>query len=73
MEISQLDAWYSSKGGSLESPATYIVQGLCRRCCIPEVILRCMEVTFFPGSPDLKSVFKSFYIITKKLCSPFMV
>ncbi|CAL9009676.1 unnamed protein product [Prunus brigantina] len=45
MEISQLDAWYSSKGGSLESPATYIVQGLCRRCCIPEVILRCMEVS----------------------------
>ncbi|XP_020414594.1 nuclear pore complex protein NUP107 [Prunus persica] len=45
MEISRLDAWYSSKGGSLESPATYIVQGLCRRCCIPEVILRCMEVS----------------------------
>ncbi|KAL6285349.1 hypothetical protein ACE6H2_009739 [Prunus campanulata] len=45
MEISRLDAWYSSEGGSLESPATYIVQGLCRRCCIPEVILRCMEVS----------------------------
>ncbi|VVA20711.1 PREDICTED: nuclear pore [Prunus dulcis] len=45
MEISRLDAWYSSKAGSLESPATYIVQGLCRRCCIPEVILRCMEVS----------------------------
>ncbi|PQM40473.1 nuclear pore complex protein NUP107 isoform X2 [Prunus yedoensis var. nudiflora] len=53
MEISRLDAWYSSEGGSLESPATYIVQGLCRRCCIPEVILRCMEVTFFPVSLSL--------------------
>ncbi|CAL5379220.1 unnamed protein product [Camellia sinensis] len=45
MEISRLDAWYSSKDGSLEAPATYIVQGLCRRCCIPEVILRCMQIS----------------------------
>ncbi|XP_062008772.1 nuclear pore complex protein NUP107 [Rosa rugosa] len=45
MDISRLDAWYSSKDGSLESPATYIVQGLCRRCCLPEVILRCMQVS----------------------------
>lgn len=44
MEISRLDAWYSGTDGSLEGPATYIVQGLCRRCCIPEVILRCMQV-----------------------------
>ncbi|XP_028082988.1 nuclear pore complex protein NUP107-like [Camellia sinensis] len=44
MEILRLDAWYSSKDGSPEGPATYIVQGLCRRCCIPEVILRCMQV-----------------------------
>ncbi|KAB2012431.1 hypothetical protein ES319_D09G090100v1 [Gossypium barbadense] len=45
LEISRLDAWFSSKDGSLEGPATYIVQGLCRRCCIPEVILRCMQVS----------------------------
>ncbi|CAL5379538.1 unnamed protein product [Camellia sinensis] len=45
MEISRFDAWYSSKDGSLEGPATYIVWGLCRRCCIPEVILRCMQVS----------------------------
>lgn len=45
MEISRLDAWYSSAEGSLEGPATYIVQGLCRTCCIPEVILRCMQVS----------------------------
>ncbi|KAA8541609.1 hypothetical protein F0562_022761 [Nyssa sinensis] len=45
MEISRLDAWYSSNDGSLEGPATYIVRGLCRRCCIPEVILRCMQVS----------------------------
>ncbi|XWS18791.1 hypothetical protein CRYUN_Cryun32bG0075200 [Craigia yunnanensis] len=45
MEISQLDAWFSCKEGSLEGPATYIVCGLCRRCCIPEVILRCMQVS----------------------------
>ncbi|THG08170.1 hypothetical protein TEA_006177 [Camellia sinensis var. sinensis] len=45
MEISRLDAWYSSKDGSLEAPATYIVRGLCRRCCIPEVILRCMQIS----------------------------
>ena len=50
MEISRLDAWYSGIDGSLEGPATYIVRGLCRRCCIPEVILRCMQVSLFPGS-----------------------
>ncbi|CAK9179845.1 unnamed protein product [Ilex paraguariensis] len=45
MEISRLDAWYSSSDGSLEGPAIYIVRGLCRRCCIPEVVLRCMQVS----------------------------
>ncbi|GFY97219.1 hypothetical protein Acr_11g0015250 [Actinidia rufa] len=45
MEISRLDAWYSGIDGSLEGLATYIVRGLCRRCCIPEVILRCMQVS----------------------------
>lgn len=44
MEISRLDAWYSSADGSLEGPATYIVRGLCRRCCVPEIVLRCMQV-----------------------------
>lgn len=45
IEISRLDAWYSDSHGSIEGPATYIVHGLCRRCCIPEVILRCMQVS----------------------------
>lgn len=45
MEISRLDAWYSDKDGNLECPATYIVKGLCCRCCLPEVILRCMQVS----------------------------
>ncbi|CAL5379504.1 unnamed protein product [Camellia sinensis] len=49
MEISLLDAWYSSKDGSLEGPAAYIVRGLCRRCCIPEVILRCMQISVSLG------------------------
>ncbi|CAI9753709.1 unnamed protein product [Fraxinus pennsylvanica] len=45
MEISRLDDWYSSSDGSLEGPATYIVRGVCRRCCIPETVLRCMQVS----------------------------
>ncbi|XP_041994312.1 nuclear pore complex protein NUP107-like [Salvia splendens] len=45
LEISRLDAWYSSANGSLDGPATYIVRGLCRKCCIPEIVLRCMEVS----------------------------
>ncbi|CAA0816162.1 Nuclear pore complex protein NUP107 [Striga hermonthica] len=45
MEISRLDAWYSSSDGSLEGSATYIVCGLCRKCCIPEIFLRCMQVS----------------------------
>ncbi|OIT06019.1 nuclear pore complex protein nup107 [Nicotiana attenuata] len=35
LEISRLDAWYSGGDGSIEGPATYIVHGLCCRCCIP--------------------------------------
>ncbi|KAH7547049.1 hypothetical protein FEM48_Zijuj01G0265900 [Ziziphus jujuba var. spinosa] len=45
MEISRLDAWYSRKEGSLDGPATYIVRGLCRRCCLPELVLRTMQVS----------------------------
>lgn len=45
MEISRLDAWYSNAEGSLKDSAAYIVRGLCRRCCLPELILRCMQVS----------------------------
>ncbi|KAK4479532.1 hypothetical protein RD792_015048 [Penstemon davidsonii] len=45
MEISRLDAWYSSTDGSLDESATYIVRGLCRKCCIPEIFLRCMQIS----------------------------
>ncbi|KAK1434256.1 hypothetical protein QVD17_11176 [Tagetes erecta] len=45
MEILRLDAWYCGTDGSLGNPATYILRGLCRRCCIPEIILRCMQVS----------------------------
>ncbi|KAL2933163.1 hypothetical protein RDABS01_016282 [Bienertia sinuspersici] len=45
MEISRLDAWYSNSEGLLKDPAAYIVRGLCRRCCLPELILRCMQVS----------------------------
>ncbi|CAM8955911.1 unnamed protein product [Rhodiola kirilowii] len=45
LEISRLDAWYSNMDGALEGPATYIVRGLCRKCCIPELILRCMQIS----------------------------
>ncbi|KAK9756015.1 hypothetical protein RND81_01G067200 [Saponaria officinalis] len=45
MEISRLDAFYLIEGGTSKDPATYIVRGLCRRCCIPELILRCMQAS----------------------------
>ncbi|RZC86151.1 hypothetical protein C5167_026821 [Papaver somniferum] len=45
MEISRLDAWFSTKEGSVEGPATYVLHGLCRRCCLPEIVLRCMQVS----------------------------
>ncbi|KAG8090488.1 hypothetical protein GUJ93_ZPchr0011g26904 [Zizania palustris] len=45
MEISRLDAWYSDGHGSVESTAAYIVRGLCRRCCLPETILRSMQAS----------------------------
>lgn len=44
LEVFQLDAWYINKEGFHEAPAKFIVQGLCRRCCIPELILRCMQI-----------------------------
>ncbi|EPS66094.1 hypothetical protein M569_08683, partial [Genlisea aurea] len=43
-EICFLDAWYSCADGSLEGQATYVTRGLCRKCCIPEMVLRCMQV-----------------------------
>ncbi|KAH1205809.1 Nuclear pore complex protein NUP107 [Glycine max] len=46
MEMSCLDAWYSDRDGTLECPTTYIVKGLCRWCCLPKVILYCMQVIF---------------------------
>ncbi|KAM0928971.1 hypothetical protein ACQ4PT_001926 [Festuca glaucescens] len=45
MEISRLDAWYSDGHGSVESTAAYIIRGLCRRCCLPETILRSMQAS----------------------------
>jgi len=45
MEISRLDAWYSDCHGSVESTAAYIIRGLCRRCCLPETILRSMQAS----------------------------
>ncbi|XP_062182499.1 nuclear pore complex protein NUP107 [Phragmites australis] len=45
MEISRLDAWYSDGNGSVESTAAYIIRGLCRRCCLPETILRSMQAS----------------------------
>lgn len=58
MDICRLDAWYSTKEGSLDFPATYIVRGLCRRCCLPELILRCMQVTDFSYSFVLIELFE---------------
>ncbi|RLM58264.1 hypothetical protein C2845_PM18G11880 [Panicum miliaceum] len=43
MAISRLDAWFSDGNGSVESTAAYIIRGLCRRCCLPETILRSMQ------------------------------
>lgn len=45
MEISRLDAWYSDGHGSVECTAAYIIRGLCRRCCLPETILRSMQAS----------------------------
>lgn len=47
LEISRIDVWYSNSHGDLEGPAAFILRGLCRRCCIPEVALRCMQVVIF--------------------------
>ncbi|XP_042452752.1 nuclear pore complex protein NUP107-like isoform X1 [Zingiber officinale] len=44
MEIFRLDAWYF-KEDLLINPANYIAKGLNRRCCLPEIILRCMQVS----------------------------
>lgn len=44
LEVLRLDASYVDGERSQRVQAVYISQGLCRRCCLPEVILRCMEV-----------------------------
>lgn len=43
LEVSRLDAWFVDKDDK-RTPAVYITQGLCRRCCLPELILRCMQM-----------------------------
>ncbi|KAH9625255.1 hypothetical protein KSS87_022165 [Heliosperma pusillum] len=45
MEISRLDACYFVHGDTSKHPATYVVRGLCRRCCLPELALRCMQAS----------------------------
>eukprot|EP00252_Welwitschia_mirabilis_P023223 TRINITY_DN6524_c0_g2_i1.p1 TRINITY_DN6524_c0_g2~~TRINITY_DN6524_c0_g2_i1.p1 ORF type:complete len:680 (-),score=154.29 TRINITY_DN6524_c0_g2_i1:328-2253(-) len=44
LEVFQLDSWYTDNKGSHGAMAQYIILGLCRRCCIPELILRCMQM-----------------------------
>lgn len=46
LEVAQLNAWYIERDGK-HIPADYIVQGLCRRCCLPEIILRWMQMTVY--------------------------
>ena len=43
LSISRLDAWFVDKDEKY-LPAACIKQGLCRLCCLPELILRCMQV-----------------------------
>eukprot|EP00250_Pteridium_aquilinum_P018743 c24191_g1_i1 orf=1363-4599(-) len=51
-EVSRLDAWFVDKD-DMRSPAIYITQGLCRRCCLPELILRCMQMKVFLAGSEL--------------------
>jgi hypothetical protein len=48
LEVLRLDAWYVDGERSQRVQAVYITQGLSRRCCLPELILRCMEVLHYP-------------------------
>ncbi|KAI5063312.1 hypothetical protein GOP47_0021859 [Adiantum capillus-veneris] len=54
LEVFRLDAWYVDKDGK-RSPAIYITQGLCRRCCLPELMLRCMQLRVFLASGGIFS------------------
>lgn len=47
LEVVSMDAWRWDENLVLRTPATYILQGLARRCCLPELILRCMELKVF--------------------------
>lgn len=48
LEVAKVDAWYINAAGDLQEPAVYITRGLCRRCCVPEIILRSMQVDLMP-------------------------
>lgn len=47
LEVITMDAWRWDDNMVHRTPATYILQGLSRRCCLPELILRCMELKVF--------------------------
>ncbi|CAM6108841.1 unnamed protein product [Calypogeia fissa] len=44
LEVLRLDTFFVDGDRSQRVQAVYISQGLCRRCCLPELILRCMEM-----------------------------
>lgn len=44
LEVLRLDAFHVDGERSQRVQAVYISQGLCRSCCLPELILRCMEM-----------------------------
>ncbi|CAM6042536.1 unnamed protein product [Sphagnum compactum] len=47
LEVVTMDAWYWDNSFVKRLPAVYILQGLCRRCCLPELILRCLQLRVF--------------------------
>ena len=47
LEVVKMDAWHWDYSCVQQSAATYILRGLCRRCCLPELLLRCMQLRVF--------------------------
>ncbi|KAI8027256.1 Nuclear pore complex protein NUP107 [Camellia lanceoleosa] len=68
MEISRLDAWYSSKDGSLEGPATYIVRGFVEGVAFQKLFLDVCR-KFVRETKDLcQQQLQEFLLLEREYC-----
>ncbi|KAJ7559069.1 hypothetical protein O6H91_04G068600 [Diphasiastrum complanatum] len=63
LDVLRMDARRMNKDG-VQGEAYYLAQGLCRRCCLPELILRCMQIRVTLSSAGIDSEDNASFLLT---------